>query len=89
MGFVGAMISTLRNFPLTEMTEKYRVVGQLENIKILLVWGRQDSTVPFSCASMALSLLPNAELEAFDAEHGILREQFQPVAERIASFLDC
>ena len=62
-GFKRALISTLRNGPLHTMTENYERVGRHPR-PVLLIWGKEDRTVPFAFSFKVRSALPNAEFHA-------------------------
>ncbi len=62
-GFKRALISTLRDGPLQTMAEAYTRVGR-HTRPILLIWGKEDRTVPFEISHKVRSALPNAEFHA-------------------------
>jgi pimeloyl-ACP methyl ester carboxylesterase len=64
-GFLRALLSTLRNGVLTSMEPAYLRVGEQAR-QVLLIWGREDRTVPFALSERVLSALPNATLHAVD-----------------------
>jgi pimeloyl-ACP methyl ester carboxylesterase len=65
VGFKRALISTLRHGPIHTMERAYQRVGQ-NPIPILLIWGREDRTVPFKLIDAIRAALPNAEFHAID-----------------------
>ena len=64
-GFKRALISTLRYGPLTTMAEAYARVGEHPR-PLLLIWGKEDRTVPFEVSDRVRAALPNAEFHAID-----------------------
>ncbi|MDF1513304.1 MAG: alpha/beta hydrolase [Anaerolineae bacterium] len=64
-GFRRALLSTLRAGPLQSMAAAYRRVGQ-HPCPVLLIWGKQDRTVPFEISRQVRSALPHAEFHAIE-----------------------
>lgn len=64
-GFVRAILSTLRNGMLGSFLDVYRRVGKLGK-PTLLLWGREDTTVPFAHSADLLSAIPHAQLHVFE-----------------------
>jgi pimeloyl-ACP methyl ester carboxylesterase len=64
-GFKRAILSTLRNNMLGDFSETYRRVGQLKK-PTLLLWGRNDTTVPFAHSDLLRALLPHAEFHVIE-----------------------
>jgi pimeloyl-ACP methyl ester carboxylesterase len=65
VGFRRAILSTLRNDMLGDFSKTYGLLGRLAK-RTLLLWGREDRTVPFPHSTDLLKLLPHAELHVFD-----------------------
>jgi pimeloyl-ACP methyl ester carboxylesterase len=65
IGFKRALISTLRNGPMQSMAEAYAHVGQHPR-PALLIWGKEDRTVPFDLSQKVREALPNAAFYAVD-----------------------
>jgi pimeloyl-ACP methyl ester carboxylesterase len=61
-GFRRAILSTIRNHMLNTFMDVYRRVGAL-NKPVRLIWGRQDTTVPFSHSEDLLAAIPQIELQ--------------------------
>ena len=59
-GFRRALLSTMRNGMLGDFSETYRRVGEIDT-PILLLWGREDKTVPFAHSQNAVAAIPRAE----------------------------
>ncbi len=61
-GFGRAILMTIRNDALRNALPTYRKVGELE-IPKLLVWGRDDQTVPYDQAAKVVASLPGVRFE--------------------------
>lgn len=64
-GFRRALLSTMRSGMLTSAAEAYRRVGE-QGKPVLLLWGREDHTVPFSLSEQVRAAIPHAEFHAID-----------------------
>ncbi len=64
-GFLRALLSTIRYGPLGTMADAYARVGKQER-RVLLLWGREDSTVPFAVSADVVSLMPNVDFHPID-----------------------
>jgi pimeloyl-ACP methyl ester carboxylesterase len=64
-GFKRAILSTMRSNMLDSFFETYMQVGRLYK-PTLLIWGRNDRTVPFENSQLILKALPHAEFHAID-----------------------
>lgn len=64
-GFRSALLSTLRYGPLSTMADAYARVGKHPR-PVLLIWGKEDRTVPFELSHLVRAALPNAEFHAID-----------------------
>ena len=64
-GYRRALLSTLRHGPLEGLSASYQAVGQQER-PILLLWGRDDQTVPFSSSENVRSALQQAEFHVVE-----------------------
>jgi pimeloyl-ACP methyl ester carboxylesterase len=62
-GFKRAILSTIRNGLLGDFSETYHIVGT-NQIPVLLIWGEQDLTVPFSHSEFIRALIPTVEFHA-------------------------
>ncbi len=63
--FFRALLSTVRHGPLSGLDDAYARVGEQAR-RPLLIWGREDRTVPFALSERARTLLPDAEFHAID-----------------------
>jgi pimeloyl-ACP methyl ester carboxylesterase len=50
-GYTDALLSTLRNYSMTDLADRYRVVGD-SGIPVTAIWGSDDQIVPFSGAAL-------------------------------------
>lgn len=64
-GFKRALLSTMRNMKLTGLAEVYRRVGQ-QGRPVLLLWGREDESVPLAAHNRVQEAIPQAEFHAID-----------------------
>ncbi len=64
-GFRRALLSTMRSGMLTSAAEAYRRVGE-QGKPVLLLWGREDHTVPFALSERVWAAIPHAEFHAID-----------------------
>jgi len=64
-GFKRAILSTGRHMPMGEMAASYERVGR-QGRPVLLIWGREDRTLPFETHKRVLQAIPNAEFHAIE-----------------------
>lgn len=64
-GFRRSILSTLRNGMLGGFQETYRSLGRTGK-PALLIWGREDETVPFAHSANLLRLIPQAQFHAIE-----------------------
>jgi pimeloyl-ACP methyl ester carboxylesterase len=64
-GFLRAILMTLRNDALRNSLPTYRKVGEL-GIPKLLVWGRDDQTVPYDQAEAVVASLPGVRFHTIE-----------------------
>jgi len=64
-GFMRAILSTMRHGMLGDFSETYRKMGE-QGTSTLLLWGRDDKTVPFAHNELVRAAIPQAEFHAFD-----------------------
>ena len=65
-GFKRAILSTVRNKTVDGFPKVYEQLGRLETIPKLLLWGRNDQTLPLEQSDQLLKLLSNAEFHVID-----------------------
>eukprot|EP00994_Dinema_validum_P000449 NODE_1085_length_1107_cov_74.620983_g834_i0.p1 GENE.NODE_1085_length_1107_cov_74.620983_g834_i0~~NODE_1085_length_1107_cov_74.620983_g834_i0.p1 ORF type:complete len:351 (+),score=96.26 NODE_1085_length_1107_cov_74.620983_g834_i0:78-1055(+) len=61
-GFLHAILSTLRYFPMGALKETFAQIGKGTDYDILIVWGDKDVVVPFANAAALHTLIPSARL---------------------------
>ena len=64
-GFRRALLSTVRNGMLDSFIHVYEALATMD-IRILLLWGRNDVTIPFEHSQVLLSVLPQAEFHVIE-----------------------
>ena len=64
-GFKRAILSTIRNRMFESFFDTYARVGKLRK-PTLVLWGKNDATVPFKDSQLILKAMPHAKLHAFD-----------------------
>ncbi len=86
-GFGRALLSTLRNFGTTDMAALYGEVSRT-GVPVLLIWGREDQTVPFDKSEVVLRAIPDAQFVPVDfAGHLPHIEEAAVVREVMLGFL--
>jgi hypothetical protein len=98
--YLRGILSTLRHFPLSKgLEEDVKKVGKHPR-PVMLLWvcgmmgiyemlqGKKDKTVPFSCASRYLELVPNAKLVEFEnGNHNLLFFYRKEILEKLDNFM--
>ncbi len=64
-GFKRAILSTVRNGALKGSPESYEALGRLD-IPVLLIWGRDDRTLPVAQSEPILKCVPRLEFHVID-----------------------
>jgi len=64
-GFKRALLSTLRNKTVDGIPEVYQNLGKLD-MPVLLIWGRNDQTLPLEQSRDILSAVPRAEFHVIE-----------------------
>jgi len=87
-GFRRALLSTLRHGPISTMATAYQAVGKL-TCPVLLIWGRDDQTVPFALSEKVRAAIPRAEFHPIDnAGHIAHYEKPEIVNPLLAAFFN-
>lgn len=82
-----ALLSTMRHGPICGMAETYARVGRQDR-RTLLIWGREDRTVPFALSDAVRAAMPRAEYHAIDgAGHTPHLERPQLITRLLSTFL--
>lgn len=85
-GFRHALISTRNNYSPDSIISNYKVLGGLQK-KILLIWGREDQTVPFQFSDSLRKIVSVDFFPVDDARHLPYLEKPALVNQKIISFL--
>jgi len=86
-GYLPALSSMLRNYPLQDLSAEYEKVGQ-RRTPTLLIWGSADKTIPIENAKRVQAAMPAATLKVVqDAGHGVVFEKPEAVNKLIVDFL--
>jgi pimeloyl-ACP methyl ester carboxylesterase len=64
-GFQRAILSTIRHGMLGSFIDTYKALGKMDK-RVLLLWGRDDMTVPFEHSFDLRAALPQVEFHAFE-----------------------
>ena len=85
-GFKRALLSTLRHGPISTMANAYRMVGK-QACPVLLIWGRDDQTVPFALNEKVRAAIPRVEFHPIDnAGHAAHYEKPEVVNPLLVTF---
>lgn len=86
-GYKRSILSTMLHVPVKDFESGYEALGKLEK-PLLLVWGKEDKTFPFTFHETALDLMPEAEFLAVPkAGHLPMYEQPEKVHKKLLEFL--
>jgi pimeloyl-ACP methyl ester carboxylesterase len=85
-GFRHALISTRNNYPKDSIISNYQLLGKLQK-KILLIWGREDVTVPFKYSDSLRKIITVDFVPVDDAGHLPYLEKPAMVNQKFISFL--
>lgn len=86
-GYLPALLSTYRFFPLRKMKELFTAIGKHPR-RVLVIWGDQDVICPFKqCIDEAKASFPNGNIvEVCDCGHNTVYEKFEDVVRELLSF---
>jgi pimeloyl-ACP methyl ester carboxylesterase len=86
-GIGRAVLSTMRSIPSWPLSRTYAGLGR-SGLPLLLIWGREDATLPFAQSERLLAALPGAEFRPIEgAGHVPQWEKAGEVNEAILGFL--
>ena len=86
-GFKRALLSTMRGMPLASMAETFARVGRQDR-SVLLIWGRDDATIPVATAGQVQAAIPQADLHVIDdAGHNVEYERPEAVNPLLIEYL--
>ncbi|MBN2044166.1 MAG: alpha/beta hydrolase [Anaerolineales bacterium] len=60
-GFRRALLSTMRTGVAERGVPVYRELGRISDLPVFLIWGEEDTTVPYKFSKLFLSLVPHTE----------------------------
>lgn len=86
-GYIGAILSTYRYFPLSGMGDLYAVAGRRQR-EIMIIWGANDEMFPWRKAKPVMDYsFPNSDTFVIDdCGHNPIFEKFEEVATHLAEF---
>ncbi len=86
-GYLPALLSTLRHFPMNNMSASYRSVGDM-GIPVLALWGSEDRIVPAENAERLSLLVPQASVRIIEGgTHAITYSRPEEVSSALTDFL--
>ena len=86
-GYTGALLSTLRHYPMHDLSHRYKIVGEA-GIPVSAIWGTADQVVPYSGASAMAADVPQLRIEPIEGgNHNIAYAQAKLVANKILAAL--
>ena len=86
-GYLRALLSTIRHFPMGGMELEFATVGR-SDIPVFSIWGRLDQTIPIANAERVKAAIPQAEVEIIDrGTHAITYSEADRVANALVNFL--
>lgn len=85
-GFRHALISTRNNFSKDTIISNYKQLGQLQK-DVLLIWGKEDKTVPFQFSDSVRKYVPVDFYPVNDAGHLPHLEKSELVIQKIIAFI--
>lgn len=86
-GYLGAILSTFRFFPLRGMEELYTAIGRHPR-KAMVMWGDHDTVCPYrKCIKLMEESFPRATIvDVLDCGHNCVFEKFEDVVRELLSF---
>jgi len=86
-GYLPALLSMLRRYPLHNLTGVYARAAR-HHIPTLIVWGDADETVPFAHSENACATMPEAELQVLPGStHSVVYEEPEKLNPVLIDFL--
>lgn len=86
-GYLGALLSTYRNFPIRNMDELFAAVGR-HGRKVLVIWGNKDQICPYNkCINAMEESFPSGTVvDILDCGHNCVFEKFEDVVTELLNF---
>ena len=86
-GYTDALLSTLRHFPMADLADRYRIVGETD-IPVTAIWGTADTVVPYEGAALMAEDVGQLKLITLpDGNHNITYARAEEVAAALVSAL--
>ncbi len=86
-GYLPALLSTMRNYPMYDLSGNYEKVGQL-GIPTYAIWGTDDKTVPYSGSQQVNKAIPQSEIFTIDgAGHSVTYAEAEKVNQLLLHIL--
>lgn len=86
-GYLPALLSTLRHFPMNNMSASYRSVGDM-GLPVLALWGSEDTIVPAENAERLSLLVPQSSVRILEGgTHSITYSRPEEVSSALTEFL--
>jgi pimeloyl-ACP methyl ester carboxylesterase len=86
-GYLGALLSLYRYFPIRDMEEIYYAIGR-HTKNVLVIWGGRDKICPYSkCIKFMEKAFPSATIvDITDCGHNCVFEKFEEVVTELLQF---
>ena len=86
-GYTDALLSTLRHFPMADLSDRYRIVGETD-IPVTAIWGTADKIVPYEGAALMADDVSQLKLITLPGgNHNITYARPEEVAAALVSAL--
>ena len=86
-GYTDSLLSTLRHFPMADLADRYRIVGET-GIPVTAIWGTADKIVPYEGATFMAEDVAQLKLIPLpDGNHNITYVRAEEVAAALLSAL--
>lgn len=87
-GYARALLSTARHFPMSDLADRYRIVGST-SLPVTAIWGTDDQIVPFSGAAAMLQDVAQLKLVTLEGgNHNITYARAAEVAAGLVAALN-
>ncbi len=85
-GYLPALLSTLRHFPMGDMNAEFTAIGTTD-LPVLAVWGTEDTVVPPTNGKLLKSEVPKADVRFLEGgTHAITYSKPDEVADALIKF---
>jgi pimeloyl-ACP methyl ester carboxylesterase len=87
-GYMDALLSTLRHFPLEGLEDTFAALGRRPGLPVLAIWGDRDEVVPTANAELLRAAVPQARIEILPgATHAVTYSRPEEVGALLVEFL--